>query len=239
MGDPEMVASSMLGDLQPIQLPKARHERPSRAWWEAGRLACVRHFVEPGDVLIDVGAEAGDMSALYALWGAQVVCVEPNWLAWPSIKACFDANGVEPLACVEGFCGPRDGSEWTMVHGWPASAQRPYTAAHDFRTLAEYPEIQRAPMDEIASTVGPVRHVCIDVEGAEGQVLAGASRVLAEDRPYIYLSLHPDKWLAVYGDSQQSILELVAAADYEWVPISADPHERHILLCPSERFWGW
>ncbi len=234
-----MVSSAMLGGLQPIVLTKARHERTSRAWWEAGRLCAMRSFVQPGDLVIDVGAEAGDFSALYALWGARVVCVEPNWLAWPSIKAHFEANEVRPHACFEGFAADTSSDKWMMVnYDYPNAAQGEYTAAHDFRTLAEYDEIQRLTIDKMAEDQF-VRHLCIDVEGAEGRVLAGATRVLSNDRPMVWLSLHPDEWLAVYGDSEASIRQLADDAGYTWVPISQDPHETHCLWVPNERFWGW
>lgn len=241
MTDADIVDSSMLGGLQPIRLPRARHDRAQRAWWEAGRLCALRSLLTPGDVLVDVGAEAGDMSALYALWGARVVAVEPNWLAWPSIRACFEANRVAPYATFEGFLADATDSSWNVrFGGWPPTSEDDYTAAHDFRTLAEYPDLPRTTVDHLAGVLGaPVRHLCIDVEGAEGRVLAGAASVLAEDRPYVWLSLHPDEWLAVYGDSEQTIRQLAKDAEYEWVPISADPHERHVLLCPDERFWGW
>lgn len=235
-----MVDSSMLGGLQPIALPKARHDRPQRDWWEATRLCAIRALLEPGDVLIDVGAEAGDQSALFAMWGAQVVCVEPNWLAWPSIRICFEANDVQPLACFDGFASCSDGVWNLHLDGWPTATLEPYTAATDFRTLHEYPELPRSTVDTLAEHLAvSVDVVTVDVEGAEGRVLAGMERVLAEDRPYVFLSLHPDEWLSVYGDSEATVRRRVQEAGYEWVPLTDEVHERHVLLCPLERFWGW
>lgn len=242
MSDPaEIVDSSMLGGLQPIRLPRARHERAQRPWWEASRLCAIRHFIEPGAVVYDIGAEQGDFTALYAMWGARVVAVEPNPKAWPAIRLCCEANGVGPMACFDGFAAAESNTGWLGVDEgegvWPASSTESYDPATGFLTIAEYPDVPRLTVDHLSGMVGEPGIITIDVEGAEGEVLRGASYVLAKDRPYVFVSLHPDEWLATYGDTQAGITALMMDAGYEWVPVATDPHERHDLWVPAEKMW--
>lgn len=78
----------------PVLLPESRAQRPGWDYWEIERLSLMWAAIRPGDVVWEIGAEIGDLAALYALWGADVVLVEPDPNCWPTIEAVFAANGV-------------------------------------------------------------------------------------------------------------------------------------------------
>ena len=128
----------------PVVLPAYRVEhcrvQPN---WEEGRLLSMHAHLKPGDVLYDVGAEHGDLSALYATWvqgtkegwlpGAAgpeyqneqcggVVLVEGSDKFWPVIKATFEANGLTPAGCYAGFASDHDSPAAMRGPGW---ADRP------------------------------------------------------------------------------------------------------------------
>ena len=57
----------------------------------------------------------------------------------------------------------------------------------------------------------PVRFIKMDVEGAEPQVIRGAARLLAEDRPMILSELHPTQLERASGiDADEFLAQLRA-----------------------------
>lgn len=259
-----------------LVLPEHRALRPEwRQWvagdgsprfgWETERLddMCTRLeqlyddmnvSVEPGQaprrpLIIDVGVEEGDLTALYAMWGCDVVMIEPNPRVWPNVRAIWQANDLRPpLAWYVGFAAEAEqtGSDgefaWHAAHmtdGWPMCAHGPVIGDHAFSHLAEHPHIPCTTIDVLTATRTSGRNVdaiTIDVEGSELRVLMGAENVLRVCRPLVWVSVHTDD---VYMDEhypRQSLPELTAwmgERGYQGHEIAFD-HERHWLFEPIE-----
>lgn len=77
-----------------VLMPEERALRPGWPHWEETRLAYMHAVIRPGDVVWEIGAEQGDISVLYALWGARLILVEPDEACWPKLNAIFAANSV-------------------------------------------------------------------------------------------------------------------------------------------------
>lgn len=224
-------------------------ERPCWDVWEQTRLADMHHRLGAmaAPVLYDVGAESGDLSALFASWGCRVVLVEPNPRAWPSIRACFEANGLEPAGAFCGFFsddgeGAADGWErgWCWpeerdrgLPEWPACACDSIDPAHGFLSLAtERGMAPRTTLDAFAAQTGLVPDaLTIDVEGAELLVLRGAERTLREARPLVWCSLHPAFLREQYATEPEAVLEYMARMGYRARLLAID-HEEHWFFDP-------
>ena len=229
---------TMVNGRWPLYLPPHRAYRREWPWWEAARLAAMHHFVMPGDVVYDIGAEEGDFPALWATWGCEVVAVEPNPKVWPNIRAVFEANGLSLLACWVGFAGaPPEG--WSgrapaPTTGWPLDAYGPVVHDHGFVTLWERDDLPRTTIDELAeSSPKPPTVITIDVEGGELQVLLGARETLAHRRPLVFVSLHPD-FMGAYDDDPVEVFDLMESLDYRPTFLAED-HEQHFMWTPKER----
>lgn len=233
-----------------IQLPEHRAARGD-LWdtWEAERMASMAEHLGPGDVVYDVGAEEGDMPGLWASWGCDVALFEPNPRVWPNIKAIWDANRFEhPLGCFVGFCGDetRDASIERLVgtgwffYGWPLCADGPLIGDHGFLNLCERPDVPAITIDATTNAargsgaLQPPTAITIDVEGSEFQVLSGARKTLMEERPLVWVSIHPAFMRDMYDTHPDQIHSLMAQCGYRG-ELLADDHEQHHFYWPEER----
>ncbi|MFN2592880.1 MAG: FkbM family methyltransferase [Candidatus Dormibacteria bacterium] len=218
-------------------LPSHRAMRPEwETGWETERLDMMHATIRPGDVVYDVGSEEADLSALYAMWAGPdggVVLIEPNELVWGNALWIWEANHLSPpIGCVAGFAGPRDtadGQRDTAADGWPSCAHGPLIPDHGFVQLAERPDIAVVRLDTLAQRFPPPDVVSIDVEGAEWEVLKGATGLLGGSRPIFFVSVHPEP-MRLYGHAPDDLYAFMDSFGYQRLHIATD-HERH------EVFW--
>jgi len=229
-----------------LTLPQHRQTQWTGGW-EQKRLTAMHDTIRPGDVIVDVGAEEGDMSALYALWAGRfggVVLVEPDPRVWSNIRATWEANpGIAPvLDWFVGFAAaatdlepPEDDVTWLSEdwHGWPACSYDEIVTDHGFRHLDE--QAAATPCITLDALITR-RHVdykmprvdvvTIDVEGSELEVLKGACAVLDEARPVVFVSVHPafmrDRW----GQTPDDLRRFMLRHRYQGTLIEAT-HEEH------------
>lgn len=230
-----MTALGTINDLWPLQLTADRLDFYADRLWEFERLASMRRHLGADDTIADVGAECGDLPALWASWGVAVIAVEPQPRYWPSIKAHFDANRVHPRGWFVGFASdrtcalndvPRGGSD-----GWPECAFGPIEPDVGFCHLGQQPEIQQVRLDDLDDLYGPVSAITIDCEGSELRVLKGAERLLASHQvKNAWVSLHTDQpWMdAIYpGEGHAEVIAYMAGHGYVCEELAVD-HERHV-----------
>lgn len=187
-----------------IMLPLHRADRPE--WyrpegWEKKRLQKLHEVINGMDkpVVYYVGAEEGDMAALCAMWGADMVLFEPNEKVWPNIRAIWDHNHLKMPVCFVGFASNED----NYIHLLPTDfsfAEGEVIGDHGFKELQDpgnIPQIKIDTFSEMSKT--PPNIISIDVEGSEWEVLKGAEKTLYEHHPHIFLSGHPEFMFRIYG----------------------------------------
>jgi len=135
----------------------------------------LNEIVRQDDLVFDIGANAGNWTRIFKSLGARVVSVEPNPEAADSItndvvvrKACTDrANGTLSL------CLPNDHDLSVLATILPERAHcNFYHAAFDQNKTIQVPT---TTLDELIEQYGVPKHIKVDVEGAEVQVLKGLS----------------------------------------------------------------
>ena len=234
------IRDTLINEKWSLRLPWYRAERPEWPWWEAARLAAMHHVIEPGMVVYDVGAEEGDLSALYATWGARLVLVEPNPRVWPTIRLTFAANQLETPGWFVGLCSDVTEDEPPLLDveegerdGWPICACRKPFPEHGFRHLWEHTvSTPQVTLDDLVARTGLVPDVVtMDVEGSEGYVVRGALDTLKEFRPVVFISIHPEFMKDLYGEHPLDIHRVMADMGYRSWFLATD-HEDHFMYLP-------
>ena len=230
-----------------IKLPEHRAARPewyTKQGWEKKRLESMHENIGKLDIVYYVGAELGEMPALCQMWGAHVVLFEPNYKAWPVIKAVWEANKLKkPLGCFAGFASnlhrpmPKKpdknifkGLGWvTDKDGWPIYARGKIEKAHGFSEL--YQEADGLPqfkIDKIAETIPYPTAIILDVEGSEWRVLEGAGDTIKKHRPKIWLSGHPEVMFHQYKEYLTDLRNWIKAFGYKETLLDYQ-HEVHLF----------
>lgn len=236
-----------------LDLPPHRAARPEWATgWERERLDSMYAALCPwyegfgenwprgySPVIYDVGTEEGDLSALYASWGCDVVLVEPNPRVWPNIRYCFEHNGLKPRGWFVGFAGDRVHAGLTPGYldrngaVWPDDAYGPLIGDHGFLNVAERPDVTMITLDVLSELSGTVPDaITMDVEGAELLVMRGAGGILDHHRPLVWVSVHPQFSWDMYQLTRDDLLTFMADHDYRAELLAID-HEEHWLFRPG------
>lgn len=227
----------------PVILPDHIADWDAMSGWEWERFASMEATLRRTDVLYDVGTEHGALSAVYAGWVGHMVLIEPTPHFWRNIRCTWEANRlVTPLACWAGLVGtdtvvPAGVSDALTVGGWPPGSEGGEVGADGYMYLHE-PEhitrVARTTIDALVHRTGIVpTAVTIDCEGAEVVVLTGALDTLAQHRPLVWVSVHPDLMERDYCCVPDDLFDLFADVGYEHTLLGID-HEAHYAAWPVE-----
>ena len=146
-----------------------------------------RHVPQPGDVVLDLGANLGCfMLPVARLVGetGHVYCVEcvPNNAA--DLRRTVAANQLDNVTVIEQAAGATQGTTRMSLH--QKSSQ--HSAFYD--SGGETAEVSTTTVDDLVAAQGLTRvdFIKIDVEGMEADVLRGAARTLRQHRPYVCMA---------------------------------------------------
>ena len=219
-----------------LKVPEIREKALPWSVWEKERLAAMHKVIRKGDVVLDIGTEFGDMTALYSKWsGGNVILAEPAINYWVYIKEIFEANNCPPpISSFVGFVGKEHRYDY-VGSGYPPEVNLPHTVEGDegfgFRHLNEQGDsIPTITIDEI-SKIRKLDIVNMDIEGAEYQALLGAQKVLKEDRPIWFISVHPAFMYDRYKNTFDDLIHLMELNNYETTFLGED-HESHYMFKP-------
>ncbi|MDP3941146.1 MAG: FkbM family methyltransferase [bacterium] len=188
--------------------------------FESVFLGEVLNNLQSGDIFVDVGSAQGLYAVMAAKTGAEVYAVDPDPVSLQSIKENLALNSdiSDSVHVLNVALGDKDGREHFYVDpkGMYAPSLRRTT-----RCLKETVEVDVRSLDSLI-TAGSIKHpdvIKVDVEGADGRVLAGMQKTLTSPhRPrHLFIELHP-VYLPQFGTSTGAVLQQIS--DIGYVPVA-------------------
>jgi FkbM family methyltransferase len=165
-------------------------------------------FVKPDQLAFDIGSHVGDRIGGFRRLGVRVVALEPQPDCARVVRALYGAD--KDVTLLESACGPKAGSLTLHINSANPTVT---TASTDFVKAADGAggwEGQRwdrqitvpvTTLDALVAKYGQPSFAKIDVEGFEGDVLAGLSK------PLPALSF---EFTTIQRDVAQTCLDLLA-----------------------------
>jgi FkbM family methyltransferase len=192
---------------------------------------------------LDVGASHGlfSMAVVHAGGEAtQVLALEPSPQAFANLKWHFDRLPKGRPEALQVAAGEHEGTLELYPSDATSTMMYCIPQPHTKTTTTTVPV---TTLDALRDRQGFRPNVLkVDVEGFELEVLRGAGRVLAEDRPILFLEIH-GSMLAARGLAPRAVLDLVREAGYRVEAIGGPTDEQiartedgftcHFLCRPS------
>jgi FkbM family methyltransferase len=158
-------------------------------------LSHVQDFVQEGQVVWDVGANVGLFSVAAAAFAGPrgaVIAIEPDaWLVQLLRRTVrLQAGTSAPITVVP--CGVANAAGLRTFCISKRSRSSNYLAEYGHSQTGgevERQTIVTMALDDLLRWLPPPKIVKVDVEGAEGEVLAGAARLLEIHRPIFLLEV--------------------------------------------------
>lgn len=197
-------------DLREVAVPSAMRWEHYRFGWDKRVARLFRHFsvgdkikVAPGDHVIDIGANVGEMSLGLAALGANALAIEGD----PKVFECLSRNVADTanITPVQGLVWKA--AERLTFYSAPTKADSSIFRPDDAQEVQTV-ELDAHPLDILAENHGldGIAFIKCDAEGAEPEVLEGAADVLKRTRQ-IALDTGPEREGAETGAECEAILK--------------------------------
>lgn len=193
----------------------------------------IQKFVRPGDVFVDVGANIGLFTLKMAPSAARIVAVEPGEAAGTQLAANIALNGFSNVSVVRKALSDAPGRA-ALFHNPLGDDPQAFSLLSD-GSDAGSESVELTTLDLLVAEQGLPRVDCIkiDVEGAEGQVLAGARQTLERDRPTVIFEMNCPTLMKAGGDAAAA-WNLLAAQDYSFFHLEEDGRLTRLASRPTE-----
>jgi FkbM family methyltransferase len=166
--------------------------------WNAEEYAALKHYARAGATILDIGANVGAYTLLFAGWAGEtghVYAFEPAAASRAGLERHLSLNGLTARVTVRREAiGDRSGSVAFIDAG--THGDNRVVPAGSTRTT----EVPSVSIDEFCESHDLAPDVIkVDIEGAELAALRGARRTIARRGPALalFVELHPGIWPSI------------------------------------------
>jgi FkbM family methyltransferase len=187
--------------------------------------------IGPGDVVMDVGAHIGSFTMKAAKEvgpTGTVTSFEPSSENFRLLKQNVEANSYKNTRLFNVAVGSQPGTAQLILHK-RRGMNSIYTASNDKPVGIE--DVPVRTLDDVAQELGlsKVNFLKIDAEGAELEVIKGATTILSSYRPSIAMETHD------FGPSKEEIARFLAPFGYG---VKETPYHAHLGLLYATSYDG-
>ena len=140
-------------------------------------------FVKPKGIVVDCGAHIGlfTLRCLKSLHTTFVIAIEPNPLNARLLRANLLMNGADRFLIIEAAAGSSNDEVKLYLNDLSSRSSI-------VKKTARYIRVKQVKLDDVIPTLAQhVDFIKIDVEGAELEVLRGASELIKRDKPVMVI----------------------------------------------------
>ncbi|HWJ57752.1 MAG TPA: FkbM family methyltransferase [Vicinamibacterales bacterium] len=225
----EALLAAVAGDHLISRLPGGETLRVDAAYrqlaWNPEEYAALRAAVRPGATVIDVGANVGAYTLLFATWAGpdgRVFAFEPATASRTGLVRHLALNGLAGRVTVRSEAVSDGGGTRPFIDAGTHGDNRIVPAGTNGASV-----VPAVSLDDFCADLAPPPDVIkIDVEGAELAVLRGARRTIAARGASLalFVELHPAIWPSL-GITRETIEEELSRQRLvvEPLPGVADP----------------
>jgi FkbM family methyltransferase len=190
-------------------------------------------LVDPGDLVMDIGANIGyhtvQLSKLVGDRGS-VIAVEPQRLIHTFLCANIVLNSCFNVITIQKAVG--NGSDKLSLSFIDYSDNELNTGCQRIGIGGE--QVEQITLDSIP-TIAPLKFIKIDAQGAEPFVIAGGLKTLTSgERPIICFEVE-DIWLRALGSNTNQLLNILLNLNYVILRIRSDYPCDHLAV-PLEKW---
>ncbi|MCC6176324.1 MAG: FkbM family methyltransferase [Chloroflexi bacterium] len=193
-------------------------ERPSYALgtYERHVTRALDRLIQPGDVVFDVGAHVGYLTLLTSFLvgpSGSVLAFEPDVRSRAALKRNLELNAATNVIVDERIVAHAAGAVRFARYGYSSIGHIAGEWVPGDATVAMLPSVA---LDDVVYREGrrAPRLIKIDAEGAEAAVLLGATRLLAEQRPFVIAEVRE-------GPVFEAVADLMRCHGYRWLTLGA------------------
>lgn len=194
--------------------------------WSPPEYDIYRRATQPGAMVLDVGANAGQYTLLFGKWTGpkgRVHAFEPSPEAFVGLTRHVELNGLSDIVhCWPMAVSNRDGESDFLADGFQGT-NRLVSSEHD-RLRSPVRRVVCTTVDQFCTREGILpTFIKIDVEGAELQVLQGARETIraAGKALVLFVELHPALWSG-FGYDRNALIAELTHLGLKAVPIGSD-----------------
>jgi len=181
------------------------------------------NLVQPGSVVIEVGANVGSYTTLFSrLVGkhGKVYAFEPVKANFERLCSALNSLGAQNVCVHRKGLGNTEDDREIIVPG--CDFQQASFAIHKHGSWSSTSQFQRervgvTSIDAYVSEarLHNVNFIKVDVEGAEMEVLEGGRDFLTRSKPVLHLEINPN-WLRDYGTTPDDVIKFLESLGYGW-----------------------
>ncbi|MFG1360827.1 FkbM family methyltransferase [Xanthobacter pseudotagetidis] len=196
-------------------------------------LHTIQKFVGAGDVFVDVGANIGLFTVKVAPKAAKVIAVEPGEAARAQLLGNIALNGFTNVTVVPKALADKEGT--AALHHNPVGDDPQSFSLISDGSDAGSEQVAMTTLDAVVRDAGVDRVDCIkiDVEGAEGMVIAGGQHTLSTYHPTVIFEMNCPTLFKAGGDPAAAWSALKALG-YSFYQVSHDGTLTALATRPTE-----
>ena len=193
-------------------------------------IECLKQIIKNGDIVVDLGANIGYYTLILAqLVGksGHVYAFEPDPSNFEILSKNVRENKHDNVTLVQKAISDKNGKVKLYVSKRNLASHRIFDAEDKRKSI----EVDVTTLDEyFQKSKKLVKFIKMDVEGAEGAAILGASKIIEDSKNLVIMMEYFPKWIKKFGDVPEEILKSLVEKKFKLFNINAENKKLDSIL---------